>query len=615
MKSILYLIFILLFLQGAEVDKRFFANDTKKIFLEEVRQKINENPNKDLALLETALLAKLEQANTAIDSAITGYEKITYENNTSIDILAVDQSINKVIAAKKEHAELKNKTIQIDSKLAYTKTQIENITSDKKEELLSYQLQYTLYQILLNKEKRRAALFDTYITQSIDQLQNTIPHLNTNPYQSMVKEFDAVKTIIKDLEERKVGLTTEIEQEILLGGENTDKLSLIKEEVLTNLNTYYHKALKMTLHLSLLEMTLDKQESFYKLLKTSYYYLERIDTKRLDGADEYYQLVKQFGKKHFGVASTVISASKESFTDSLSYIWNLLFKPLFTFNEKAISSADIFKIFVIFISGFLIGSFYRGRILKWSENWENATPMTARLTANIGYYFIIFITVIFALSSIGLDLSSFSMFASALAIGIGFGLQTVVSNMVAGIIMMFERSIRIGDFIEINDVLRGTVTDMRIRSTVVKTFDNIDVVVPNSSFIQNNVVNLTLDDKTRRLHIPFGVAYGTDVETVQQVVLDELKQSELNYYKGKDKDKEPLVRMTGMGASSVDYELLVWVEWGNKRKPAALASDFLILIYKTLYKYNIVIPFPQLDLHVKDDLVNNTDSVVTFDKV
>ena len=206
------------------------------------------------------------------------------------------------------------------------------------------------------------------------------------------------------------------------------------------------------------------------------------------------------------------------------------------------------------------------------------------------------------------------MFASALAIGIGFGLQTVVSNMVAGIIMMFERSIRIGDFIEINDVLRGTVTDMRIRSTVIKTFDNIDVVVPNSSFIQNNVVNLTLDDKTRRLHIPFGVAYGTDVDTVQQAVLDELKQSELNYYKGRDKDKEPLVRMTGMGASSVDYELLVWVEWGNKRKPAALTSDFLILIYKTLYKYNIEIPFPQLDLHVKDDLVNNKNSVDTSNK-
>ena len=204
-------------------------------------------------------------------------------------------------------------------------------------------------------------------------------------------------------------------------------------------------------------------------------------------------------------------------------------------------------------------------MINWSENWINATPMTARLTANLGYYFIIFVTFMLALTSIGLDLTSFSMFASALAIGVGFGLQTVVSNMVAGIIMMFERSIRIGDYVEISDVLKGTVTDMRIRSTVIKTFDNIDVVVPNSSFVQNNVVNLTLDDKTRRLHIPFCVVYGTNVEVVREAILNELKQSDLNYYKGRDKEKEPLVRMVGMGNSSVDYELLVWVEWGNKK--------------------------------------------------
>ncbi len=602
MKFLLYPIFFLLILQAVEVDKRFFANDTKKIFLEEVQQKISENQNKDLALLESALLAKIEQIDTK-DPTIT-FEKITFEDNTSIDISTAEQSMDQIIAAKKEQTESKNKILQITSKLAYTKTQIENITTEGKDKLLSYQLQYSLYQIMLNKEKARVVLFDEYITQSISQLQKVIVRLDTESYENMIKALNATKTIINDLEEKKVALGTEIEHEILLGGENTDKLTRQQEEIYKKLDAYYLDVLRMTLNLCLVELALDKQEAFYKSLKTSNNYIELIDPKRLDGEHDYHQLVKQFGKAHFGVASTVMSASKESLSDSLSYLWNLLFEPLFVFNEKAVSSADILKIFAILISGFFVAAFYRRRILNWSENWVNATPMTARLTANLGYYFIGFITFIIALSSIGLDLTSFSMFASALAIGIGFGLQTVVSNMVAGIIMMFERSIRIGDFIEISDVLRGTVTDMRIRSTVVKTFDNIDVVVPNSSFIQNNVVNLTLDDKTRRLHIPFGVAYGTEVEAVQQAILNELKQSGLNYFKGKDKEKEPLVRMLAMGSSSVDYELLVWVEWGNKKKPSALPSDFLILIYKTLYKYNIEIPFPQLDLHVKDSVIN-----------
>jgi len=293
----------------------------------------------------------------------------------------------------------------------------------------------------------------------------------------------------------------------------------------------------------------------------------------------------------------VVSASQVNLKDTLLYAQELFFKPLFVFNEKPISSANLLKIITILVLGFMLASFYRRRILRWSKSWVNATPMTARLSANMGYYFITFIVFIIALSSIGLDLSSFSMFASALAIGIGFGLQTVVSNMVAGVIMMFERSIRIGDLVELDATLMGTVTDMRIRSTVIKTFDNIDVVVPNSQFIQSNVINLTLDDKTRRLHIPFGVAYGTKVAEVKEAILSQLRISELNYYE--DEEKQPDVRMLAMGASSVDYELLVWVEVGNKAHPPALNSDFLILIYNTLYQHQIEIPFPQMDVHLK----------------
>lgn len=596
MKFLLYPIFFLLILQAAEVDKRFFTNDTKKIFLEEAQQRISENPNKDLALLESALLSKIEQTNAK--DFTTTFEKMTFEDNVSIDISIIEQSINQIIAAKKEQTASKNKILQIVSKLDYTKMQIEDITSESKDNLLSLQLQYSLYQVMLNKKKARVVLLDEYITQSTSQLQNVIVRLDTKSYENMIKALNATKTTINDLEEKKVALGIKIGREILLEGENVDKLTLKKEEAHKKLDTYYLDALRMTLNLCLVEIVHDKQEAFHKSLKTSDSYMKLISPKSLDGEQDYYQLVKEFGKAHFGVVSTAMSASKESLTDSLSYLWNLLFEPLFVLNEKAISSADILKILVILISGFFIAGLYRRRILNWSERWVTATPMTAKLTANLGYYFIGFITFIIGLSSIGLNLTSFSMFASALAIGIGFGLQTVVSNMVAGIIMMFERSIRVGDVIEISDILRGTVTDMRIRSTVIKTFDNIDVVVPNSSFVQNNVINLTFDDKTRRLHVPFGVAYGTEVETVQQAILNELKQSKLNYHKSKY--KEPLVRMLAMGTSSVDYELLVWVELGSKKTPDALASDFLILIYKTLYKYNIEIPFPQLDLHVKD---------------
>ena len=204
-------------------------------------------------------------------------------------------------------------------------------------------------------------------------------------------------------------------------------------------------------------------------------------------------------------------------------------------------------------------------------------------------------------------MSSISLIAGALSIGIGFGLQTVVSNLFAGIIMMFERTIKIGDAIEISDVIHGVVTDIRIRSTTVRTFDNIDVVVPNSSFIQNNVVNWTMDDKIRRLHIPFSVAYDTEVEDVKNAVLGALDKSAL-YFIRNDNDRAPTIRMTMMNSSSVDFELLAWVEWDVKLKNVSVKSDFLILIYNALRANNIIIPFPQLDLYIKQAVTESIEN-------
>ena len=163
---------------------------------------------------------------------------------------------------------------------------------------------------------------------------------------------------------------------------------------------------------------------------------------------------------------------------------------------------------------------------------------------------------------------------------------------------MFERTIRLGDYIEVSDTIRGTVSDMKMRSTTVTTNDNIDVIIPNSSFIQNNVVNWTLENDVRRIHIPFSVAYGTSNEKVEEVIMSELKSSQINYVKNSVK-YPTLIWMTAMGASSVDYELIVWVKGLSTKKPSGTKSDFLKFIYATLNKHHIEIPFPQMDLHLK----------------
>jgi len=198
----------------------------------------------------------------------------------------------------------------------------------------------------------------------------------------------------------------------------------------------------------------------------------------------------------------------------------------------------------------------------------------------------------------GIDLSSIALVAGALSVGIGFGLQNIVSNLVSGIILMFERSIKIGDFVELSSTLRGHVFDIRMRSTTLNTNGNIDVIVPNRNFIENNVINWTMHDKLKRFDIPFSVAYGTKPEHVIDVLIKAVQKQ--NY---KDvintKDRYTNVLMIAMGSSSVDFILQVWIHGEEILAPTKTMSRFLILIYNTLNEQGIEIPFPQQDLHIK----------------
>ena len=179
---------------------------------------------------------------------------------------------------------------------------------------------------------------------------------------------------------------------------------------------------------------------------------------------------------------------------------------------------------------------------------------------------------------------------------------------------MFERSIKMGDYIQLDDKLRGRVTDIRMRSTTIKTNENIDVIVPNQNFIQNNVINWTMDDNLRRFEIPFGVRYGTNLQQVIDIVLKAVKES------GFDVCTHPETRytrvlMTEMGDSSVNFVLFVWIKGREILYPTRISSRFLILIYNALNEHNIEIPFPQRDLHIRSiddnlhipiDINNNT---------
>ncbi|MBD3829587.1 MAG: mechanosensitive ion channel, partial [Arcobacter sp.] len=291
---------------------------------------------------------------------------------------------------------------------------------------------------------------------------------------------------------------------------------------------------------------------------------------------------------------------KESFLDILKYTWQEINNPIIPIGE-GISILAITKFLLIFIIGFSIATFYRKKITNGTVHYlKNTTIATRTMLANLGYYFLVAITFVFGLKSVGIDLSSLTILVGALSVGIGFGLQNIVSNFISGIILIFEKSIQVGHIIEIGTGLRGKVTQINMRSSVITTFDNIDIIIPNSTLIQNNVINLTFSDDIRRLNVPFGVAYGSDIDEVIKTILDSLRNSDLIYLRNLP-EKAAKVRMTAMSASSIDFELLVWISENPDENGVGSSnmSDFLIFIYKTLQENNIEIPFPQMDVHLK----------------
>ena len=199
--------------------------------------------------------------------------------------------------------------------------------------------------------------------------------------------------------------------------------------------------------------------------------------------------------------------------------------------------------------------------------------------------------VLITLPLLGIDFSSLALVAGAVGLGIGIGLQNLINNFISGIVMLFERPVQVGDFVEVDGLL-GTIEYINLRATVVRTLDSINVIVPNSRFMESNVVSWSYRDSRCRLHIPVGVAYGSDTEAIKAALLKVATENPRVL-----KSPAPQVLFQGFGDSSLNFELLAWT-----MRPAdqpVLISDLNFAIEAEFRQQGIEIPFPQRDLHVR----------------
>ena len=247
--------------------------------------------------------------------------------------------------------------------------------------------------------------------------------------------------------------------------------------------------------------------------------------------------------------------------------------------------------------------FWLGRIsndsgkqyIRKQENLDKGTREVFAKLFEIGLYFLIFILL---LQVMGISLTALAVFGGALGVGLGFGLQAIASNFISGIIILLDRSLTVGDFIELDDGRSGTIRALNMRSTILETFDGKDIVVPNETFVTSSFINWTHADIKQRYAIEFQVAYDTDMEKCVEI-LKEVVQSHPQVLSGPEclPEEQPDAEISGFGDSGVDILIEYWME-GVDDGVNRVDADLNMMIWKALKENNISFPFPQREVRI-----------------
>ena len=242
-------------------------------------------------------------------------------------------------------------------------------------------------------------------------------------------------------------------------------------------------------------------------------------------------------------------------------------------------------------------------LARWSEHWlskrleqRNVDPGAVLLIRRLFYILVILVLVFTGLDLLSIPLTAFAFITGAIAIGVGFGAQNIINNFISGWILMWERPIRIGDQVELDDML-GTVETIKTRFTRVRRFDGVRLMIPNSQLLENTVVNRTIVDRKIRSHVRVGVEYGSDVQMVKRL-LDEVSANNPDILK----DPAPAVIFEDFGDSALIFDSFFWIEVTKKRSLRSVRSALRFEIDRVCKENDIVIAFPQRDIHVDGSL-------------
>jgi small-conductance mechanosensitive channel len=281
----------------------------------------------------------------------------------------------------------------------------------------------------------------------------------------------------------------------------------------------------------------------------------------------------------------------------LGRIWSYI-NHKFTIGNISVSVTSLALGILIFLLAMVVSRTLQSFLQRRMAQREHIDPGLQYTIFRVAHYLIISIGVIFALrQAFGLDLTSLAVVFTALSVGIGFGLQFIAGDLASGFILLFERPVRVGDFITVagpdGKLTEGRVSSINLRTTVVVTNDHITAILPNSKLVNQELINWSYGEKRSRISVPIGVSYEADVELVTETLLRAAEG--VKYLLAEPK---PSVQFLGFGESSLDFRLLVWTD--RPRRYPHIKSDINYRIARLFRENRIEIPFPQRELRVRN---------------
>lgn len=286
----------------------------------------------------------------------------------------------------------------------------------------------------------------------------------------------------------------------------------------------------------------------------------------------------------------------ETFLSYVERVGDWLGVTLFTVGNARLTLGQLLLAVVVVLGGLFV-SRQLEKLVVGRLRHINLGPDVLQLVRRLLFYGLMAVVVLTALSILGIPLTAFAFVSGAIAIGVGFGAQNIINNFISGWILMGERPIRIGDFIEIGDA-RGRVEAINNRSTRIRRVDGVHMLVPNSTLLESTVVNWTLVDQRIRTNVSVGVAYGSPVERVRDLILEVCGDHD-----GILDSPEPEVFFDEFGDNALIFEAYFWVQAGSELVARRTRSDVRFALERVFGEHHVVVAFPQRDVHLNGTLV------------